>query len=131
MKNISTKRVRRIEIDDDSGEDVITVFLEVPGFQNFGQRLAELEHKAQEAEWTDPDPWEAAAAEGKMLTLTKTQMKKLQKRFDALDFRDPRFDKEFESIEREIDQHTVDMPENLKHKVKKKPAKRKPKKGKS
>jgi hypothetical protein len=54
MKNIPTKKITRIEIDDDSGEDVVHVFLDVPGFQNFGQRLGELERKAWEAEWDDP-----------------------------------------------------------------------------
>ena len=54
MNNIPVKKVRRIEVDDDSGVDVVRVFLEVPGFQNFGQRLGELERKAWDAQWDDP-----------------------------------------------------------------------------
>jgi hypothetical protein len=54
MKNTPIKKIRRIEVDDDSGEEVVRVFLEVPAFQNLGQRLGELERKAWEAEWTDP-----------------------------------------------------------------------------
>jgi hypothetical protein len=128
MKNIPTKKIRRIEVDDDSGEDVVRVFLEVPKFQNFGQRLGELERKAREVEQTDPDPWEVAAADGKILTLTKAEMKKLQKRWDALDITDPEFGKKLVSIEQELNQHTVDLPGDLKREVKKKTTKGKVKK---
>jgi hypothetical protein len=131
MKNIPIKKIRRIEIDDDSGDDVVRVFLEVPQFQNFGQRLGDLERQASEAGQTDPDPWEAAAAEGKLLTLTRAEVKKLQKRFDALDFDAPGFVKKLEALNRVWDKHTVPMPENLKHEVKQKPGKRKLKGGRS
>lgn len=117
MRNIPIKKIRRIEVDDDSGEDVVRVFLEVPKFQNFGQRLGELERKALEAEQTDPDPWEVAAAAGKRLTLTKAEMKTLQDRYDALDGLDPEFCEKLDLIEQELNRH---IPESVKQEAIKK-----------
>jgi hypothetical protein len=53
MKAKAIKKILRIE-GDDPDEDIIRVFLEVPEFQNFGQRLGELGRKAWEAEFDDP-----------------------------------------------------------------------------
>src|SRR5437660_4097848 len=54
MKNTPVKKIRRIEVDDNCDIPVVCVFLEVPKFHNFGQRLGELELKAWKAEWDDP-----------------------------------------------------------------------------
>jgi hypothetical protein len=54
MANLPIKKVRRIEVDEDSGEPVYSVYLEVPEFQNFGQRLGELELKCWRAQFDDP-----------------------------------------------------------------------------
>src|SRR5436190_6142201 len=50
MKADPIKKIRHIEVDDDSGTDWVKVHLHVPGFQNFGQRMGELESQAWEAE---------------------------------------------------------------------------------
>jgi hypothetical protein len=133
MKSTISKKIIRIEREDPDDIDggLVRVFIEVPKFQNFGQRLGELERKAWDADLSDPvdmsKGFDLMSNAFQKVFSGKAKMDKAQKKFDALDAKmGGKLGSLLEKVNQQLLDATADLERELEKPDEEKPRKLKP-----